>query len=127
MGIGLELHRTGTVTYVPIGEGFYGIVSDNEDSYKNLYPIHLLNYVDGTKVSFSATTREDYYSVLSSDILQWGVPVEIISINSVEKSVIPSESGILSSSWYKNPWLWAGIGGFILLSSGHGKKVRNKK
>ena len=130
MTIGLELHRTGTITYVPIGEGFYGIVSDDGGAYQNLVPISPVGYEDGQRVSFIATTREDYYSILSNSILQWGVPVEIISITKIGE--VPSgelpgavEAGMLSSNWYKSPWLWIAVGGFILLS-GFGK-VRKKK
>jgi len=125
--IGLELHRTGTVTYVPIGEGFYGIVSDNGGSYKNLYPISPLGYeTDGLRVSFIATTREDYYATLSNDILQWGVPVEIISISKVGEAPLDAgEPGVSETptEWYKNPWIWGGVGGAVLLLGGLRKKV----
>ena len=139
MGIGLELHRTGTVEYVPIGDGFYGIVCDTIDGYKNLYPISLPSeyQVDGTRISFVATTREDYYAVLSNDILQWGVPIETISISKVGEvppgEEVPEEGipGVpvkyAPTEWFKNPWLWAGIGGLVLLSGGFGRKVRKKK
>ena len=132
MTIGLELHRTGTVEYVSIGEGFYGIVCDTVDGYKNLYPIGLYDEykVDGLRVSFIATTREDYYAILPMDILQWGVPIETISIAKVGEVPAGEELGVspeIPGKWYKNPWLWVGVGAVILLGGGLGRKGKRSK
>lgn len=132
MTIGLELHRTGTVEYIPIGEGFYGIVCDTDDGYQNLYPVGLYDEykVDGLRISFVVTTREDYYAVLPISILQWGVPVEILSIShevpqgEEEGEGVPGEP---APQWYKNPLVWVGAGAALLLFGGFGKKIVRKR
>ena len=132
MTIGLELHKIGTISYIDLDSGFYGIIGDDGTNY---YPIHSFNSeyrVEGQRVSFVATTREDYYAILSSDILQWGIPMEVISINAIgvapgEEALPVVQAGIPSTSWYKNTWIWVAVGALVLLSGGFGKKYARKK
>ena len=66
---------SGTVTYVDLEGGFYGIVADDGTRYlpQNL-PEEFAQ--DGLEVSFTAKVLEDV-----ATIQQWGTPIEIIEIS----------------------------------------------
>ncbi|HQD27180.1 MULTISPECIES: DUF333 domain-containing protein [Methanoculleus] len=65
---------TGTVTYVDLEGGFYGIVADDGEDY---LPLNLNETyrVDGTRITFAGEIARDTVT-----IQQWGTPVEIIAV-----------------------------------------------
>ena len=65
---------TGTVKYISLEGGFYGIITDDN---KNLDPLNLLIefQVDGKRISFKYVEKKDMAS-----IHMWGIIVEIIEI-----------------------------------------------
>ena len=126
MGIGLELHKTGTIRYVNLEGGFYGIVGDNGHDYNPIHPPPQNCQVDGLRVAFVATTREDY-----TGFSMWGQPIELITIDPVYVGGGAEEESlaivIIEKPWYKEPWIWVGVGAFILLAGRIGKERRKKK
>jgi hypothetical protein len=74
----------GTVYYVDLEGGFYGILSDDGIQYQ---PINLATemQVDGLRVQFSGQVVEDYVGTT-----MWGTPVEI-SEASIVADIIPEE------------------------------------
>ncbi|UUX91450.1 YgdI/YgdR family lipoprotein [Methanoplanus endosymbiosus] len=73
----VDINTDGTVTYVDLEGGFYGIISNDGTKY---YPLNLGEDIkkDGLKVRFLADTKDDIMTVQ-----QWGIPVEIISIKEI--------------------------------------------
>ncbi len=73
-----KIEDTGTVKYLSIENGFYGIVSD-----KNQYidPINLSNeyQIDGLKIRFTYKERTDL-----SSFHQWGKIVELVGIEKIK-------------------------------------------
>ncbi len=69
----------GTITFVDLEGGFYGIVTDAGDSY---LPINLdEDYEeDGLRVDFIGEVVEDHV-----DIYMWGIPIELMGIHVVEE------------------------------------------
>ncbi len=82
----------GTVTYVDLEGGFYGIVADDGSQY---LPANLPEEfaVDGKRVRFTAEVRQDVVT-----IQMWGIPVEILTIEETNTTapIVPGEglSGI---------------------------------
>lgn len=74
----------GTVTYVDLEGGFYGIVADDGSQY---LPANLSEEfaVDGKRVSFTAAVQQDVVT-----IQMWGTPVEILSIEETS-AIAPAE------------------------------------
>lgn len=79
--IAISLHETedivagtGTITYIDLEGGFYGIIGDDGGQY---LPLNLAeeHKVDGLKVSFTGTMERDIVT-----IQQWGQPITIIAI-----------------------------------------------
>jgi len=72
----------GTVEYVNLENGFYGIIADNGERY---LPINLNNtfIADGLRVNFSA------YPANISTISMWGTPVRLITITSTGEPAQP--------------------------------------
>ena len=68
----------GTITYIGVEGGFYGIVTNQE----NYDPINLPSTyaVDGLKVEFKAKIREDLVS-----IHMWGILIELTYIKKLGK------------------------------------------
>ena len=68
---------TGTVAYIDLEGGFYGIEAADGTRY---YPLNLGEdfQVDGISVEFSGIPREDV-----ATIVQWGTPLELTSIRSI--------------------------------------------
>ncbi len=68
----------GTVRYVPIEGGFYGIVTDSGERY---LPSNLSAEFqqDGLRVRVEGTTPQDVVT-----FQQWGAPLEISSIQKIE-------------------------------------------
>jgi len=66
---------TGTVTYIDLEGGFYGIVADDGTQY---LPLDLPEEFrqDGRAVTAEVIVRDDV-----ATIQQWGTPVEIVDIN----------------------------------------------
>jgi len=68
------IHTTGTVTYIGIEGGFYGIIADDDSHYD---PLNLPEgfKTDGLRVIFSAIIKRDFFS-----FHMWGLVIEIIDI-----------------------------------------------
>ncbi|WOF15211.1 DUF333 domain-containing protein [Methanoplanus sp. FWC-SCC4] len=66
-----KIVKTGTVTYIDLEGGFYGIIADDGTKY---LPLNLDDYFkkDNLTVKFTATEKKDTMTVQ-----QWGTPVEI--------------------------------------------------
>jgi hypothetical protein len=64
----------GTITYIDLEGGFYGIITDDGAKY---LPLNLPDGYesDGTEVEFTAVIAQDY-----ATIAMWGVPVNLLSI-----------------------------------------------
>lgn len=69
--VGYIISGTGTVSYVDLEGGFYGIMGDDGTQYQ---PINLAANMqeDGLRLNFSGQVIEDYV-----DMYMWGVPLEI--------------------------------------------------
>jgi len=69
---------TGTIKYIDLEGGFYGIIADNGERYD---PINLNQefQVDGLRVRFEAKIRDDIVG-----IHMWGVLIEILKIEKLE-------------------------------------------
>ncbi len=72
-----SLEDTGTIKYVNLEGGFYGIVSDNG---QKLDPVNLKNELkkDGLRVKFVYSLKKS-----GANIHQWGKIIEIISIRKI--------------------------------------------
>lgn len=71
------VEATGTVKYVALEGGFYGIIADG----KHYVPVNLSKEfkMDGLKVKFKAKIRKDLVS-----IHMWGVLIELTSIDKIK-------------------------------------------
>jgi hypothetical protein len=69
---------TGTVKFINIEGGFYGIIGDNGEHYD---PINLSQdfQFDGLRVRFEAKIRNDLFS-----IHMWGTLIEILKIEKLD-------------------------------------------
>ncbi len=69
---------SGTIQYIDLEGGFYGIIADNGKHY---FPINLPDEfrVEGLRVRFTAIMRNDV-----ATIYMWGTPVEILKIEKLE-------------------------------------------
>lgn len=72
------IRGTGTVTYIGVEGGFYGIITADNGHWD---PINLPSKfkVDGMRVEFRAIIRHDVYS-----IHMWGTIIYLISIKKLE-------------------------------------------
>lgn len=79
-----EVSGTGTIYYIDLEGGFYGILSDDGVQYQ---PVNLSPgmQVDGLRVQFSGQFVED-----SATIAMWGIPITI-SEASVIADIVPGE------------------------------------
>ena len=80
----------GTITYVDLEGGFYGIVADDGEQY---FPLGLSEawLVDGMDVAFVARAREDIAA-----IGQWGAPVDVIAIDKAGSATFVAENGTVT-------------------------------
>lgn len=70
----------GTIVFIDLEGGFYGIVTDDGERYLPLdLPADYRN--DGLRVRFSADVAND-----TATIQQWGTPVEIVEIERIDDS-----------------------------------------
>lgn len=78
MRAGEETSGTGTIRYIDLEGGFYGIAGDDG---KNYLPMNLAQEfkADGLRVTFRLRIRVDV-----ATIYMWGTPVEVISLKRVE-------------------------------------------
>lgn len=69
---------TGTIIFVDLVGGFYGIIGDDGERYR---PINLPREfeIDGLRVRFQAKIRDDL-----ADIYMWGTRVEILGIEKLK-------------------------------------------
>ena len=74
----LEVEATGTVVFVELEGGFYGIITDDGARYD---PVNLPPEFqrDGLRVRFRARILKD-----TASIHMWGTPVEILHIEELE-------------------------------------------
>jgi heat shock protein HslJ len=92
--------KEGTIQYIDLEGGFYGISTVNGEKYlpMNLAPEFR---VDGLPVAFTARERQDI-----STTAMWGIPVEITSIRMIgqQQSPIPGSWTLISfsdgSAWH---------------------------
>lgn len=71
---GTAITGTGTVTYIDLEGGFYGIVADDGGHYLPLDLDEAFRQ-DGLKVRFTLEPAKDVMT-----IQQWGTPVKVVSI-----------------------------------------------
>ena len=77
-GKGEIISGTGTIKYIPLEGGFYGIESEKGEKYLPLnLPAEFRK--DGLRVWFKGKLRE------VTTIYGWGKPIEILEIKKVEK------------------------------------------
>ena len=64
----------GTITYIDLEGGFYGIIADDGEHY---FPLDLDEryQVDGMRITFTGKVAHDTVT-----IQQWGIPVEIVAV-----------------------------------------------
>lgn len=76
-GSGETISGTGTVTYVGLEDGFYGIVTEGGEHY---VPLNLQEACsqDGLSVRFEAKPKSD-----AATTQMWGTPIEIVSITPI--------------------------------------------
>lgn len=70
--------KRGTVRFIDLEGGFYGIIGDDGKKYD---PINLSRefQIDGLPVHFEAKVRDDV-----ATIRMWGTPIEILKIEKLE-------------------------------------------
>ena len=83
----------GTVTFVDLEGGFFGIVTDAGDHY---LPLNLPEEyrIDGMRVVFTAYEERD-----TATYAMWGIPVQLASIAPVDQPFGP-----INGSWYLNSY-----------------------
>lgn len=88
---GDEFDATGTVTYIDLEGGFFGIVTGDHESY---LPLNLPPEFerDGIKVSFTAVKEPDVIT-----IQMWGTPVRILSISTAEVDTSLPVQGLIGN------------------------------
>lgn len=79
-----------TVTYVDLEGGFYGLVTDDGGHFLPL-GLNETWLVDGTNVTFVAEVQEDVVT-----IQQWGVPVEVLAIDTAGNATFVAETGTVT-------------------------------
>lgn len=75
---GTSFRFQGTVKYIDIEGGFYGIVSENGDRYNPLDMPPSFK-VDGLRVQVTARKSDDV-----ATIMMWGTPVHIVDIERLD-------------------------------------------
>ncbi|QSZ66145.1 hypothetical protein RJ40_00825 [Methanofollis aquaemaris] len=89
-----EIAGHGTMKYIDLEGGFYGIIADDGKQY---LPLHFRGYIaDDTEVDFKANVSEKTVT-----IQQWGTPVEIISLERTGGPMQVSE--LLQKPVYETP------------------------
>jgi len=87
------IEGTGTITYIELEGGFYGIIWDNGiGKLKHLDPTNLSSEFkeDGLRISFKAKILEDQVS-----FHMWGIVVEILEIEKLGPSGVTNATGTL--------------------------------
>ncbi|WP_214020982.1 DUF333 domain-containing protein [Methanoculleus sp.] len=79
-----------TVTYVDLEGGFYGLVADDGERYLPLN-MNETSLVEGTNVTFVAEVQENTVT-----IQQWGVPVEVIAIDTAGNTTFVAKTGTVT-------------------------------
>lgn len=69
---------TGTVTYIGVEGGFYGIITANNGHWDPIN-LHTEFKIDGLRVEFKARIKHDLYSTH-----MWGILIELILIKKLE-------------------------------------------
>ena len=70
-------YKTGTIQYVDLEGGFYGIIGDDGNNYD---PVNLANEYeeDGLRIRFSSKILEDQVN-----IHMWGTLIELIDVQKI--------------------------------------------
>ena len=80
----------GTVTYIDLEGGFYGIVADDGEAYLPL-GLNETWLVDGKNVTFVARVMEDVMTYQ-----MWGTPVEVIAIDTAGNATFVAANGTVT-------------------------------
>lgn len=82
-----RISKNGTVTFVDLEGGFYGVVTDDEEQY---LPTDLATEYqqDGLRVKFTADIMSD-----TATAQQWGTPIEITEIDTLGNATIVVTNG----------------------------------
>ncbi|MDV2481116.1 DUF333 domain-containing protein [Methanoculleus sp. Wushi-C6] len=86
----LLVSGNGTITYVDLEGGFYGLLADDGRRYLPL-DLNETWQVDGVNVTFVGRVLEDV-----ATIQQWGVPVEVLAIDSAGNTTYVAETGTVT-------------------------------
>lgn len=87
---GMDVSAKGTITWIDLEGGFYGIVTENGTQY---LPQNLAEElrVDGTEVTFTGVTDED-----AMTIYMWGTPLRITEIRVEHAEAAISGTGVVT-------------------------------
>jgi putative hemolysin len=85
-----RISGNGTITYIDLEGGFYGIVGDDGEQYLPL-DLDRQYQVDGMRVAFTAETEKDTVT-----IQQWGTPIRVLSLEEIEASGRISGNGTIT-------------------------------
>ncbi|GAA5262164.1 putative hemolysin [Methanocalculus sp. MC3] len=87
---GMEVSATGTITYIDLEGGFFGIVTEKGTQY---LPTNLAEElkVDGTEVTFTGVTEEDLITMQ-----MWGTPIRITEIRVEHGEPSISGTGVIT-------------------------------
>ncbi|MGV8128708.1 MAG: META domain-containing protein [Methanolinea sp.] len=90
--VGEEISATGTIEFIDLEGGFYGIITTGGDHY---LPLNLPEAfrVDGLKVAFTARTAPD-----TNTIYMWGTPVSILTMSKTTEAG-GSQASSLIGQW----------------------------
>jgi hypothetical protein len=79
---GKTVEGNGTIWYISLSGGFYGILGDDGNDY---YPVNPPDEykVDGQRIAFKAVVKDKTQSTP-----EWGIPVEILSIRKLPEGIV---------------------------------------
>ena len=77
-GNGSVTSGTGTIKYIDLDGGFYGIVSDDGEEYESINLVRTFQE-DGLRVRFEATILKD-----TNSIHMWGTPIKFTYIEKLK-------------------------------------------
>ncbi|HOB17399.1 MAG TPA: DUF333 domain-containing protein [Candidatus Methanoculleus thermohydrogenotrophicum] len=90
IGVARLVAGNGTVTYVDLEGGFYGIVADDGEAYLPL-GLNEIWLVDGMDVTFVARVMEDVMTYQ-----MWGTPIEVIAIDKAGNATFVAVNGTVT-------------------------------
>jgi hypothetical protein len=89
---GKTVEGNGTIWYIALSGGFYGILGDDKNDYT---PVNLSDEykVDGQRIAFKAVIKDKTPSTP-----EWGIPVEIVSIRKLPEGIM----NVSDEEFYRN-------------------------